>query len=390
MASKVLSVAGVLGVGLLGFFACGSEVDEANRLFVLENYEGAIQIYEKVAPVESQKESEEAFFGMGRAYQMLGQWGSAKDCFVRLLRAHPRSELVPGTRIQIGQCEVKLGNPRGALLIFEEIEKTYPGEQTAVEAMYNISNLKAGFFGDDVKNARAAINAYHRVLGSTHAGRYVVQSHFGLGQCYMLLRDYPRAIGEFQAVLEKGPDTVWAAYARDQIFRAMRAFGNGRALGMLRKQQELWADFQQEFWRPFYGKERFAWRFPASRPVLRIHAVGFFTESQKAGPGREKVIYLTPTIRYRNYVFSSERGTVDRANRLVSCVGNVRCTDGLVPPRLMVTSGTLTLDTGKSRAIFSGDVQLEKRSAADVVQKVVAGELHLLLDSGNIEIPAKQ
>ncbi len=52
-----------------------------------------------------------------------------------------------------------------------------------------------------------------------------------------------------------------------------------------------------------------------------------------------------------------------------------------------MTSGAVRLNTRDNRAVFSGDVRLEKRAEGEVVQKVVVGELHLLLDSGNIEIP---
>jgi TolA-binding protein len=376
---KMLSLTAVVGVGLVGLLVYGSEVDEANRLFVLEKYDEAISIYESASSSEGSTQAEEALFGMGRAYQMLGRWKPAKESFEKLLRADPSSELVPGSRIQIGQCEIKLGNPQGALLIFEDIEKRYPGEQASIEATYNISNLKAGFFGNDVKNAREAIEGYQQVLASPHSDRYAVQSHFGLGQCYMFLQDYPRAMTEFQAVLKEGPDTVWASYAAGQIVRAMRAYGEGRSLEMLKRQQELWADLQNGLWRPFSQQGSFTWRPSATRPMLRIHAVSL-----------ETAVYVTPTIRYKNYVFKCERGTVDRARSLVNCVGNVECTDGLVPPNLTVTSGLLTLDTENNRAIFSRDVQLEKRSDDGQVQKVVVGELHLLLDSGTIEIPASK
>ncbi len=388
--SRMLRSIEVVGVGVVALVGYGSEIDDANRLFVLEQYDDAIRIYENASSTEAGSPAEEALFGMGRAYQMLGRWKPAKESFERLLRAHPTSDLVPGARVQVGQCEVKLGNPQGALLIFENIEKAYPGEETAVEAAYNISNLKAGFFGRDVKNAREAIQGYQQVLESPRSDRYAVQSHFGLGQCYMLLRDYPQAIAEFQSVLEKGPDTIWASYAGDQLVRAMRAYGNRRSLEMVRNHQAVWAELERRFRSPLLGTRGSIPRLPATRPMMRIRAVGFFTESQKDGTGTESVVYLAPTIRYKNYVFTCERGTVDRTRNIVNCVGNVECTDGLAPPSLMVTSSSLTLDTGNGKAIFSEDVQLEKRFGDDPVQRVVVGELHLLLDSGAIEIPPKQ
>jgi len=53
----------------------------------------------------------------------------------------------------------------------------------------------------------------------------------------------------------------------------------------------------------------------------------------------------------------------------------------------VVTSRLARLNTSDNRAVFSGDVQLEKRADGDTVQRITVRELHLLLDSGTIEIP---
>lgn len=387
MVVKVQNLAGAVAAGLVSFTVWASEVDEANRLFVFEKYEDAITIYRQTASGENTKEAPEALFGMGRAYQMLGQWRSANDAFSRLLQGHPDSELAPGCLIQIGECEVKLGNPARALVVFEDIKKTYPGQDAAAEAAYHAANLRAGFFGHDAGSARAAIEDYKRVLESEVGKRYAVQSHFGLGRCYLMLGDRTRALNAFSTVIEEGPETVWASYAREQMAQALRMFGRQQAMSVLKRQEQFWADFERAVFAPLRDNDASLSTFPGATPFLRIRAVGLFTESGNGGPGSETVVYLTPTIQYRDYVITSERSAVDRARRVVTCLGNVRCTDRFVPPSLVVTSRLARLNTSDNRAVFSGDVQLEKRADGDTVQRITVRELHLLLDSGTIEIP---
>lgn len=372
---------------LVSFAVWASEVDEANRLFILEKYEDAIAIYQQTAAGEDVKQGAESLFGMGRAYQMLGRWRMAKDAFLRLLREHPDSELAAGCRIQMGQCELKLGNPDGALAVFEEVKRTCPDQDAAAEAAYHAANLKTAFFSHDARNARAAIQDYHRVLESALGKRYTVQAHFGLGRCYLLLGDRARALGAFNTVIEKGPETVWASYAREQMAQTMSALGTERAMRVLKKQEELWVDFERTFFASFRGDNSSLSFSTGAAPFLRIRAIGLFTESESGDAGSETVVYLTPTIQYRGYVITSDRGAVDRARRVVTCLGNVRCTDRVVPPTFVVTSGLARLNTGDNRAVFSGEVQLEKRTDGDAVQRITVRELHLLLDSGNIEIP---
>jgi len=386
---KVLSLGIACKICLLGALVAGSEIADANRFFVLEKYEYAIGIYEKVASQENREEAAEALFGTARAYQMLGRWKLARDAFQKLLRKQPDSEVAPASRVQLGQCEIKLGNLHRALSIFKEIEEKYAGEEAAIEATYHIANLDAGFFGGDVRNARAAIEGYQRVLDSADGKRYAVPSHFGLGQCYMVLEDYLRAIEAFRAVIEKGPDTVWASYARDQSLNALRAFGNVKTSAMFMEQQRLWSDLHTSLWDTSQLNERFAWQFPGGRPPLRIYAVRFFTEQPKTDSGVAKVFYSNPTIRYKNYIFSSDRGTVDRAHRFVKCTGKVRFTDDVVIPTLTVSSGVLTLDLRVDKAVFSQNVKFEKRAGQRTVEQLLVRELHFMLDSGKIEVPTR-
>ncbi len=388
--TKVFSLGIAFKICLLGALVAGSEIADANRLFVLEKYEEAIGLYEKVALKENREEAAEALFGTARAYQMLGRWKSARDALQRLLREQPDSEVAPASRVQLGQCEIKLGNLQTALSIFKEIEEKYAGKEAAIEATYHIANLGAGFFGGDVRNARAAIEGYQRVLDSAEGKRYAVPSYFGLGQCYMLLEDYLSAIQSFRAVIEKGPDTVWATYARGQSVNALRAFGNARTSAMFREQQRLWSDLHSSLWDSSRLNERFAWQFQGARPPLRIYAVRFFTEQPKSDSGAEKVFYSKPTIRYKNYVFSSDRGTVDRAHRSLKCTGKVTFTDDVVLPTLTVSSGVLTLDLTVDKAVFSQNVKFEKRAGGRTVEQLLVTELHFMLDSGKIEVPARK
>lgn len=217
MVEKLFDIATVLAISTLTVLVAGSDIDEANRLFILEKYDAAAKLYEKAASGENDREAAEALFGNGRAYQMLGEWKQARGCFERLLREHPDSELLLRAKMEIGQCEIKLGDLGKALAVFADVEKKYGEDSASVEATYNAANLNAGFFGDQVRNIRAAIEGYQRVLGSDAGKRYATQSHFGLGQCYMLLRDYPRAIEAFRAAIKESPDTIWARFSRDQM-----------------------------------------------------------------------------------------------------------------------------------------------------------------------------
>ncbi|NQT84218.1 hypothetical protein HQ563_14415, partial [bacterium] len=56
-------------------------------------------------------------------------------------------------------------------------------------------------------------------------------------------------------------------------------------------------------------------------------------------------------------------------------------------PTLTVTSGALTLDLTVDKAVFSKNVRFEKRAGERTVQQLLVEELHLMLDSGKIEVP---
>lgn len=368
----------------------GSELADANRLFVLEKYEDAVGVYEEVVSEENREEAAEALFGVARVYEMLGRWKLARDAFQKLLREYPDSDLESLSKIQLGQCEIKLGNLRKACAVFREIEEEYAGKEVAIEAKYNIAALNVGFFGDDLRKARAAIERYRGVLDSDQRNRYVIQSNFGLGQCYILLRDYPRAIESFRTVIEKGPDTVWANYARNQIVNTLSVLGDAKLSKMFGEHEQSWFDVHPNLPNAFKMSERFAWRVPRRTPALRIYAIGFFTEAPKADSGANKVFYSNPTIHYKNYVFSSGRGTVDKVRHSVECIGKVKCTDDALPPTLTVTSGALTLDLTVDKAVFSRNVRFEKRAGDQTVQQLLVQELHLMLDSGKIEVPPRK
>jgi hypothetical protein len=67
----------------------------------------------------------------------------------------------------------------------------------------------------------------------------------------------------------------------------------------------------------------------------------------------------------------------------------VKCINGLVPATLTVSSGRLALDLGTRKAVFSRSVRLDRTGGPGLPQQLAVGELHLLLDTGNIEVPAQ-
>jgi TolA-binding protein len=380
----------LFGIGLLCGFGRGSEIADANQLFVLEKYEDAIGLYQEVAAEESQEKAPEALFGLARTHQMLGQWKAARDVFQWLLREYPESEFASNASMQVGQCEVKLGNLGKALEVFREIEQKYAGEEEAIEAKYNIANLNVGSFDGDVRKALAAIEGYRSVLGSDRGDRYLIQSNFGLGQCYMLLQEYDRAIRSFRVVVERGPGSVWADYARGRIASAQRVFGDLKQESRIRGQDRFWRDFSPRLRESLGADERFSSRWPGGVDALRVQSFDFFTEPREVNAKVKKVFYVKPTIHYKRYVFRSDQGAVDRERRSVQCAGNVKCTDDVVPPTVTVTCRALTLDLNLDKAIFSLDVKFERREGEQTTQQLLVPELHLMLDSGKVEVPPKE
>jgi hypothetical protein len=68
----------------------------------------------------------------------------------------------------------------------------------------------------------------------------------------------------------------------------------------------------------------------------------------------------------------------------------VKCTDDVVPPTVTVTCRALTLDLSLDKAIFSLDVKFERREGEQTTQQLLVPELHLMLDSGKVEVPPKE
>ncbi len=390
MAREARLLALAVSIWFLSSLAGGSEIADANQLFVLEKYEESMGLYQKAASEEGGEERPEALFGLARSHQMLGQWKLAKDVFERLLREHPDQRLCSKASMQLGQCELRLGNLQKALAVFRDIEGKYAGQEEGVEARYNIANLNIGLFDGDVQKALSAIEGYRSVLDSGRGKRFLIPSNFGLAQCYMLLQDYDRALRSFRVVVDEGPGSVWANYARDQMDRVFGSLHGDEPAKRVKRQELFWNDFSSARPKPDSPEERLRWGWPGGVSALRVQSLEFSTEPRASGAGARKVLYVKPTMRYKHYVFQSNQGTVDRTRRSVQCTGNVKCTNDVVPPTVTVTSGDLVLDLTMDKAIFSLNVEFERRAGERTVQQLFVPELHLMLDSGKIEVPPQE
>jgi outer membrane protein assembly factor BamD len=231
---------------LLILSACGSgrvptpktaevHYQEGESFFERGRYEEAIAAWEKVRDsYQSAELNTLAELKIAEAYFRNGQYEEAAAAYEEFLRQHPNHAQSATTLFNLGSSyHHQILSPdrdqtvtRRALTTFERFLRQFPDDAHAAESQARISKLRdhlaahelyVGRFYVRTKKPQAAIARLNGLLEEypEHSGRD--ESHFLLGQAYLLRGEKEVATEHFNTLYENYPDSRFIAKARKLI-----------------------------------------------------------------------------------------------------------------------------------------------------------------------------
>ncbi|WKV11696.1 tetratricopeptide repeat protein [Marivirga harenae] len=136
------------------FFSCEekNELDKANQLYNEENYEAAIQFYNK--HLEMKPADEIAIYNRGRAYEELGQYDKAVQDFLEVIDIDPRNT---GAFLSYGKHFYREKDYENAAFQFEKAYKLNTNSTRSATLLARAYH-KAGKVEDAMEYYNIAIN----------------------------------------------------------------------------------------------------------------------------------------------------------------------------------------------------------------------------------------
>jgi tetratricopeptide (TPR) repeat protein len=141
----------------------------------------------------------------------------AEAHFLALARDMDRSALPDAAAwraralFQVGRIDhLYLGQPNRAIARLREALKADPAAAFAFEARQEIGDI----FHDRLQDYRSAALEYERLLSEFPMHPSVAEFHYRIAQCYFLLSEHDQARTEARLMLQKQPDSGYAAEAR--------------------------------------------------------------------------------------------------------------------------------------------------------------------------------
>lgn len=206
--------------------------------------------------------ADDALLQLGATYQEIGQLSKASDPLKELIRRYRgTSDLIPDALIRLGLISYNQGNLDGAINYYKQVFsnnpdpdegklalaaleeiyvddlgraddyfaflETVPGYNVNTEVRDSISFRQAESAYEN-GNYDRAISDYSEYLRKYPRGRYLLPSLFHRGESYSVLKDYSKALADYQAVVEKGPSPYYVkaieksaiiAYNHEQDFQ---------------------------------------------------------------------------------------------------------------------------------------------------------------------------
>jgi outer membrane protein assembly factor BamD len=205
---------------------------EGETFFERGRYEEAIASWEKARDsYQSAELTTRAELKIAETYFHKGQYEEAVVAYEEFLRQHPDHPETATTLFNLGTSYFKqILSPdrdqtmtRQALSTFERLLRQFPDDPRGTEAEERVSRLRdhlaahelyVGRFYVRTKKAKAAIARLTGLLEQypEHSGRD--ESHFLLGQAYLLQGDRSLAADQFSNLSRQFPDSRFATKAR--------------------------------------------------------------------------------------------------------------------------------------------------------------------------------
>jgi TolA-binding protein len=182
----------------------------------------------------------ELLFGQKKYAEAIAECRSFIDRF-------PKSNLVPDAYFWIGKSSILLGQPDNALQAFNHVANAYPSNQAAENALLEIGNLYLS-----EKNFTEAVSTYERMEANFKDSDVAIQAAYQEAVAYELGGKVGQARGQFNTVMKKYPESIFADRSKVHLARIYRSEGSSsEALALLNqvatgRTDELGAEAQFE------------------------------------------------------------------------------------------------------------------------------------------------
>ena len=263
MAARILSALVVLSVIVLDGCGSSKEVENvspedrfrvAKQKFDSEDYLDAIEDFRIITfQFSGSSVADSAQFYLGESYFRRNRFILAASEYETLVRTMSTSQFVPGARFQIGMCYYSLSpsselDQRNTLKALDELQsfiEYHPTNSLVPQAEEKIQELNtklakkdydSGIIYMKMDNYRAAAEQFDFVLEKYHDTIYAPLALLGKVETLVARRKYPEAKVEVDRFLEKYPSNSLIDQARglkNQIEDNLQAQGKPKAEGSL-------------------------------------------------------------------------------------------------------------------------------------------------------------
>ena len=167
-------------------------------------------IREAKKAIELKPDYSEALNDLGTRYFNMGQYDRAIEYFNRAL-ANPLYETPSLPLYNMGRAYYQKGDYLMALAKYDEAVVREPNTiiLPLIEKDRGIASLKAGYTNKAITHLKKSIEMVPNL----------VESHYWLGEAYLMVKNRRDAAGEFKTVIRLAPDSDFARMARQKLDR---------------------------------------------------------------------------------------------------------------------------------------------------------------------------
>jgi len=155
-----------------------------------------------------------------------GKYEEAIAQFNLLVRYYPNSATASDAQFYIGLCNEKLKRYYQAFKAYEKVIEIYPSTSRMDEVIkreYDIGELfyegqKRKFLGVEIlPSIDCAIEIFRSIVENAPYSQYADKAQYNLGLSYEKLKDYSAATVEFEALVDKYPESPLVGEAKYQL-----------------------------------------------------------------------------------------------------------------------------------------------------------------------------
>lgn len=188
-----------------------------------------------------------ALYQQGLDWEAQGNTRRAIASLRSVVRQYQLAPVASAAQLRLGELYQSLGNAKRAFDSYQKLLENYPQSKEfdrAVEAQLAIADEQM----DQRRFSRAA-EMYTSVMATAPFARSAPATQFKLGQAYENQREYEKAIAAYQLILDRYPDSNYAADALYQIgyVQLTEAQGRSQDLSAAIDAKNTFEDFLMEF-----------------------------------------------------------------------------------------------------------------------------------------------